>query len=227
MARRTITVPNYTLPGAETTTNVTIKIDLVDEDDNILDGYTDTEGVVGSLVLYASDTEQTFDLSPQADINGGAESRWRVRIYQGTKLVRDEHIYFLEEDSSDLDLDDFLAKGNGYFDLPFTLNLPDVRSGDSITTITATLTDEDGTAVDLTGATAELLWYDEDNTLVDTWSTDTGELVDPVSDPTQGKIRINPEVVSLDADTYYQVFRITYASGVITSYWRGTIVVTP
>jgi len=124
MARRTITIRPFYLPGGETTVETRVSFQLVNASGAVIEGYRneDFTGVINTLDVVISDTAQTVDLTPNTEIY--PDSYWRVSIRsseQGSTAL----VQF--DDGADLELVELLALdvSPGYWDVYESQLLPD------------------------------------------------------------------------------------------------------
>jgi hypothetical protein len=106
---------------------------------------------------------------------------------------------------------------------PATYTIPNHYKGDTFDSITFTIK-EDSVAVDLTGVAIKIDFRKGSNTgtLKQSFNIGSGiTLVDAVN----GVFKLDSFINDYDADVYYYDAQITFASGVIRTYFKGTLTV--
>lgn len=125
MARRTVTIARYMLPGGLTGQDVTVTFTLVNSAGIPIDGYRadDSQGIINTLSVLVEDEAQTVDLTPTTEIY--PESYWQVRVKLGRKTVRVAAVQL--GTGGDLTIPELLAldPAPGYWDIIDNRLLPD------------------------------------------------------------------------------------------------------
>ncbi len=97
-----------------------------------------------------------------------------------------------------------------------TYNFPDHKKGDTFLGTEFTLTDGNGAAISLVGATIELL---TSSPVEQTLSTETGELT--ITDGAAGKFTVDEQVIDWKSGNYEYEIIFTFASGRKRTYIVG------
>ena len=106
---------------------------------------------------------------------------------------------------------------------PATYTIPNHYKSDTFDAITFTIK-EDAIAVDLTGATIKIDFRKGKNTGTLQQSFTIGSGI-TLTDAINGVFRLDSFINNYDADVYYYDCEITFPSGVVRTYFKGTLTV--
>lgn len=107
-----------------------------------------------------------------------------------------------------------------------TYDIPTAKRGDTWDGINSICISVNGVPANLTGASIKAEFRKSiDSPVALTLSTDNGGIV--VINPTGGLIQFPPKLIEIPFGTYMYDLQVTYANGVVKTYFSGTWIITP